>query len=200
MKISLTSATVQTFIVNRLNLTVKRTTNNKIETKATKGFNRNDATFKQSANWTTTFPFALKKLFVWVRKIVCGWKKHEKNTKKNWGGGGGGAISKILRRYQKNASHTFSIYGNCMISIFFDKLFFSFLWSTIHQNKRKVFSNFDGNISTKCMKLVWLVFLHTLSLWNCMISIFGLWRTTRAFIKNVFFDFKFFLIISGFWS
>ena len=27
----------------------------------------------------------------------------------------------ILCRYQKNASHTVSIYGNCMISIFFKK-------------------------------------------------------------------------------
>ena len=46
------------------------------------------------------------------------------------------AISKI----QKNASHTFSIYGNCMISIFLTKVFLFF--STIHrilcQNKRKV--------------------------------------------------------------
>ena len=34
-----------------------------------------------------------------------------------------GAISKILdgRRYQKNASHTISIYGNCMTSVFFRK-------------------------------------------------------------------------------
>ena len=33
-----------------------------------------------------------------------------------------GAISKILgRRHQKNASHTISIYGNCMTSVFFQK-------------------------------------------------------------------------------
>ena len=35
------------------------------------------------------------------------------------------AISKPLRKFlfrqQKNASHTISIYGNCMISIFFKK-------------------------------------------------------------------------------
>ena len=29
--------------------------------------------------------------------------------------------------FKKNASHTFSIYGNCMISILFDKKFFFFI-------------------------------------------------------------------------
>ena len=34
-----------------------------------------------------------------------------------------GAISKILfcRRHQKNASHTISIYGNCITSVFFSE-------------------------------------------------------------------------------
>ena len=30
-------------------------------------------------------------------------------------------LEKFLFRHQKNASHTISIYGNCMISIFFKK-------------------------------------------------------------------------------
>ena len=37
-----------------------------------------------------------------------------------------GAISKLLR-HQKNIGHTFSIFGNCMISKFFDKKFFFFI-------------------------------------------------------------------------
>ena len=52
----------------------------------------------------------------------------------------------FCRRHQKNACHTFSIYGNCMVSIFLTKSF-SFLCSTIHrilcQNKRNFFRKFD---------------------------------------------------------
>ena len=108
----------------------------------------------------------------------------KKNTKKCLG-----AISKSLfcRRHQKIASHTFSIYGNFIISIFLTKNF-SFLCSTIHrilcQNKKKVFWKFDDTNLAKFMKFVWLVFLHRLSLWNCMISIFGLWRSTRIKVIN----------------
>ena len=76
-------------------------------------------------------------------------------------------------------------YGNCMSSIFFLTKNFSFLFSTFHQNlcqnKRKVLRKFDDTILAKCMKFVWLVFFHRLSLWNCMTSIFGLWRSTRVF-------------------
>ena len=51
----------------------------------------------------------------------------EKNTKKFLG-----AISKkFCRRHQKNASHTISIYGNCMTSFFFS------------ENKNKKKSNFS---------------------------------------------------------
>ena len=31
-----------------------------------------------------------------------------------------------------------------------------------------------------CMKIVWQAFFHTLDVWNCMISIFAVWRSTRA--------------------
>ena len=96
----------------------------------------------------------------------------------------GGQFQKYFcRRHQRNTIHTFSIYGNCMTSIFLTKSF-PFLISKVHrilcQNKRKVFRKFDDTILAKCMKFVWLVFFHRLSLWNCIISIFGLWRSTRA--------------------
>ena len=121
--------------------------------------------------------YFFQKTFVWVRKPFCGWKK---NTKKFyfWGQ----FQKKFCCRHQKNASHTISIYGNCMTSIFLTKSF-SFSFSTIHQNlcqnKRKVLRKFDGTILAKCMKFVLAEFFHRLSLWNCVISIFGLWRSTR---------------------
>ena len=42
---------------------------------------------------------------------------------------------------------------------------------------------FNDTILEKCKKFVWLVFFHRLSLWNCMISIFVLWRSTRVKVK-----------------
>ena len=42
----------------------------------------------------------------------------EKKTKKNFGGN---FKNTFCRRHQKNASHTVSIYGNCMTSVFFQK-------------------------------------------------------------------------------
>ena len=42
----------------------------------------------------------------------------EKKTKKNFGGN---FKNTFCRRHQKNASHTVSIYGNCMTSVFFSE-------------------------------------------------------------------------------
>ena len=65
---------------------------------------------------------------------------------------------------------------------FFDKTFSFFIWYDTPNFMPKqdlFFRKFDDIISAKCMKFVWLVFFHWLSLWICKISIFGLWRTTR---------------------
>ena len=96
---------------------------------------------------------------------------------------------KILLSLSKKASHTISIHGIYMITVFLTKSV-SFLFSTIHQlccqNKKKVLWKNDENLFANCMKLVWLVFLHRLSLWNCKISIFGLWRSTRMEYAYIF--------------
>ena len=123
--------------------------------------------------------FFFRKMFVWVRKSICGWNKY----KKNFGGNLKKNLKNFCRRHQKKASHAFSISGNFMFSIFLTKKFF-FLCSTIDRilcpNKRKVFWKFDDTILAKCMNFVWLVFFHRLSLHYCMISIFGPWRSTRV--------------------
>ena len=115
-------------------------------------------------------------MFVWLQNSICGSYKIQF-----------GAISKLLGKIfvvtiKKNASHTIFIYGNCMIRVFLTKSF-SFFFSTIHrilcQNKKIFLQKLDGIIFAKCMKFVWLVFLHRLSLWNCIISIFGLWKSTQ---------------------
>ena len=50
----------------------------------------------------------------------------KKITQKNFGRNFKNTLKNFCRRHQKNASHTFSIYGNCMISVFFDKKLFLF--------------------------------------------------------------------------
>ena len=45
----------------------------------------------------------------------------EKKTQKMFGGNFKNTFKKFCRRHQKNASHTISIYGNCMTSVFFRK-------------------------------------------------------------------------------
>ena len=50
-----------------------------------------------------------------------------KKTQKNFGGNFKNTLKIFCCRHQKNASHTISIYGNCMISIFFVKKFFFFI-------------------------------------------------------------------------
>ena len=124
-------------------------------------------------------------------KIVCLITKINlrlKKTQNTFRGNFENTLKNFCRRRQKNASHTFSIYGNCMISIFLTKSF-SFLFTTIHrilcQNKRNVFRKFNDTILAKCMIFVWLVIFHRHSLWNCMISIFGLWRSTRLCVHDV---------------
>ena len=46
---------------------------------------------------------------------------------------------KIFWRHQKNASHTFSIYGNCMINIFFDKNFYLVRYTKFYAKKKRKF-------------------------------------------------------------
>ena len=98
----------------------------------------------------------------------------------------------------KNANHTVSIYGNGMESIFFKKInlnqfFLSPVCSTVLKKPQKWF-NFFSIVFRKCMKIVDKHFLHTLDVWicmarifvawNCLISIFGVWRSTRAVNLN----------------
>ena len=105
----------------------------------------------------------------------------KKKQKKIWG-----KFQKYVVVIKKKASHAFFMNGNCMTSIFLTKNF-CFLFSTIHrilcQNEKKVARKFNDTILAKCMKFVWFVFFHRLSLWNCMSSVFGLWRPTRGFKK-----------------
>ena len=111
--------------------------------------------YTQKKNFACKFFFS-KNVCLNTKIILRLKKKHEKFFGRNF---------KNFCFHQKNAS-------------------FSFLFSTIHQNlcqnKRKVFLKFDDPILANCMKFVWLVFFHRLSYWNCMISIFGLWRSTRV--------------------
>ena len=122
--------------------------------------------------------FFFQKMFVWVQKSICGWKK----TQKIFWGQFQKNFKNLCRRHQKNASHTFSIYVSIMLVHIF-QIFYFILYDTpnLCQNKRKVFRKFDDTIFAKCMIFVWLVFFQRLSLWNCMISVFGLWKSTRGY-------------------
>ena len=64
-------------------------------------------------NFACKIIFFEKCLFVYENQFAVA----KKLQKKFWG-----QIQKHFR-HQKNASHTFSIYGNCMISIFRQKVF-----------------------------------------------------------------------------
>ena len=78
-------------------------------------------------------------------------------------------------------------YGNCIFSIFLYKKVIWFIYvefwdKVISQNK--TIWKFVDTILEKSVKFVWVVFFHRLSLWNCMISVFGLWRSTRALVRR----------------
>ena len=84
--------------------------------------------------------------------------------------------------FKKNSNHAISIYGNCMASIFFIPFFSFFQWRDTNFDTKttiKYLWNSFNFVLQICMKFVWLAFLHRLSVWNCMISIFGLCRSTR---------------------
>ena len=74
------------------------------------------------------------------------------------------------------------------LAFFFSYHFFPFIYEetpiSIPKQLEKYLSNSIKLILQKCMKFVWLAFFHRLSVWNCMISIFGLWRSTR--VKTVY--------------
>ena len=97
-----------------------------------------------------------------------------------------GQIFKLLEKFfvspSKNASHTIPIYGNCMISIFFKKRepqFFITRMFYKNQTSTEISLYQISTIFRNCMKIVWQAFFHTLDVWNCMITIFGVWRSTR---------------------
>ena len=121
-----------------------------------------------------------RKMFVCVRNSICGWKKNKKFFGPNFQN----YLKNFLCRHQKNASHTIPIYGNCMISIFFKKTRTSvFITRLFYKNQTSTeISLYQfSTIFRNCMKIVWQAFFHTLDVWNCMITIFGVWRSTRAF-------------------
>ena len=89
----------------------------------------------------------------------------------------------FLCRHQKNASHTIPIYGNCMISIFFKKREPQFFITRLfykNQTSTEISLYQFSTILRNCMKIVSQAFFHTLDVWNCMITIFGVWRSTRV--------------------
>ena len=106
----------------------------------------------------------------------------EKKTKKFFGPNFQNYLKNFLCRHQKNASHTIPIYGNCMISIFFKKTRTSvFITRLFYKNQTSAeISLYQfSTIFRNCMKIVCQAFFHTLDVWNCMITIFGVWRSTR---------------------
>ena len=85
------------------------------------------------------------------------------------------------RSAQKVISGFFSFFKICLQCNFLDKVGFilcfrdylNFIWMA-----------WKKSVSDCTMKIVWLVFFHRLRLWNCMISIFDLWRSTRGSITK----------------
>ena len=64
---------------------------------------------------------------------------------------------------------------------FFENFFYSVRYIEFYAKiRKKSLRKIDDANLAKCMKSVWVVFFQILSLWNCMISIFGLWRSTRV--------------------
>ena len=80
----------------------------------------------------------------------------------------------------ENAYHTIFMYGNCMINIFSKKKMIVFYYQTVLIGSHSPSTNLFPMIFWNCMKIVWQAVFHTLDVWNCMVSIFGVWRSTRA--------------------
>ena len=118
-------------------------------------------------------------------KTVCLRTKFDLRLKKNrkfFGPNFQNYLKNFLCRHQKNVSHTISIYGNCMISIFFKKREPQFFITRLfykNQTATEIKLYQFSTIFRNCMKIVWQAFFHTLDVWNCMITIFGVWRSTR---------------------
>ena len=79
-----------------------------------------------------------------------------------------------------NANHTITIYGE----FFYEETNFD------TKTTKKYFWNSIKLILQKFMKIVWLAFFQRLSVWNCMISMFGLWRSTRVCILSIVSGFR----------
>ena len=101
--------------------------------------------------------FFFRKMFVCVWNSICGWKK----TKKIFGPDFQNNLKNFLCRHRKNASHTISIYGNCMISIFFKKGKLRFFITRLfykNQTATETSSYIFSTIFRNCMKIVWQAF------------------------------------------
>ena len=90
---------------------------------------KSNISISRTTLYTQKIKLSLQKFFL---KSVClstkiNLRLKKKNTKKIFVGNFKNILKNFCRRHQKNASHSFSIYGNCMISIFFEKKFFFFI-------------------------------------------------------------------------
>ena len=80
-----------------------------------------------------------------------------KKKKKNFGPNFQNYLKNFLCRHQKNASHTISIYGNCMISIFFKKRKPQFFITRLfykNQTATEMSLYLFSTIFRNCMKIV----------------------------------------------
>ena len=96
--------------------------------------------------------------------------------------------------YGEKACHTIFIYGNCMVSMFFEKIikpvFFRYQSVQLFSKSRRnclIFSFYSfwkmyENCMTSIFSIldIWNCMTRIFVVWNCMISIFGVWRSTRG--------------------
>ena len=92
----------------------------------------------------------------------------EKTNKKIFG-----TVSKLHATFfvlpLKNASHTISICGGCMINVLFSKKNFFYHQTVLLYSKQKLVDNFLSTIFRFCTNLVAQAFFFSLDVWNCMI-------------------------------
>ena len=115
-------------------------------------------------------------MFVCVRNSICGWKKNKKFLSQ---------IFKITwkdfvspsKKCQPYNFHIWELYDKHFFQKMKTSVFLPDCFIRIKQPQKQVYIFF--NLFRNCMKIVWQAFFHTLVVWNCMISVFGVWRSTR---------------------
>ena len=129
--------------------------------------------------------FCFRKMFVCVRKSICDWKKNQKNF---WA-----KFSKLLEKFFVSPSKKCQSY-NFHIWELYDKHFFQKRKTSVFYHQIVLLESYShrnefipvlvSTIFRNCMKIVWQAFSLRLVVWNCMISIFGVWRSTREATHN----------------